>query len=57
MEAIRRVEYDRPQGLTCGVGEAWARVPDAPSLEEKRALKARIRALLEREQAVLVAHY
>jgi quinolinate synthase len=57
MEAIRSVEYDRPQGLTCGVGEAWARVPDAPSAERKRELKERIRALLKREEAVLVAHY
>src|ERR1700709_1369836 len=55
--SIRSVEYDRPHGLTCGVGEAWARVPDAPSAERKRELKARIRDLLKREKAVLVAHY
>ncbi|MDR5877205.1 quinolinate synthase NadA [Caballeronia sp. LZ032] len=57
MEAIRSIEYDRPQGLTCGVGEAWARVAEAPSPEERRRLKERIRALLKREEAVLVAHY
>src|SRR6201996_1772067 len=58
-QVIRTVEYDRPlaHGLTCGVGEAWAKVPDVPSAEEKLALKARIRALLAREKAVLVAHY
>jgi quinolinate synthase len=58
-QAIRSVEYDRPQaqGLTCGIGQAWAKVPDAPSAEEKLALKARIRELLAREKAVLVAHY
>ena len=58
-QAIRSVEYDRPQaqGLTCGIGQAWAKVPDVPSAEEKLALKARIRALLAREKAVLVAHY
>jgi quinolinate synthase len=58
-QAIRAVEYDRPQaqGTTCGIGQAWAKVPDMPSAEEKVALKARIRALLEREKAVLVAHY
>jgi quinolinate synthase len=58
-QAIRSVEYDRPQaqGLTCGIGQAWAKVPDAPSAEEKLALKARIRELLVREKAVLVAHY
>jgi quinolinate synthase len=56
-QVIKEVEYDRPQGAVCGVGQAWARVPEAPSGAEKAALKARIRALLEREQAVLVAHY
>ena len=58
-QAIRSVEYDQPQaqGLTCGIGQAWAKVPDAPSAEERLALKARIRELLVREKAVLVAHY
>ena len=32
-------------------------MPEAPSPAERVALKARIKALLEREQAVLVAHY
>jgi quinolinate synthase len=54
---IKSIEYDRPQGLTCGIGQAWAKVPDAPSVDERRALKERIRALLVREKAVLVAHY
>jgi quinolinate synthase len=56
-QTIKSVEYDRPQGLTCGIGQAWAKGPDAPSREEKRELKERIRALLVREKAVLVAHY
>src|SRR5215469_4912777 len=56
-QAIRKVEYDRPQGAVCSVGQAWARVPDAPSTAERVALKERIRALLVRENAVLVAHY
>ncbi|MGI4815993.1 MAG: quinolinate synthase NadA [Janthinobacterium lividum] len=55
--AVKAVEYDRPEGGACSVGHAWARVPDAPSIEARQAYKARIRALLEREQAVLVAHY
>ena len=56
---IKPVEYDRPvaAGTVCGVGQAWAKVPDAPSAEERAALKARIKALLVREKAVLVAHY
>ena len=58
-QAIRTVEYDRPQaqGTSCGIGQAWAKVPDMPSAEQKVALKERIRALLKREKAVLVAHY
>jgi quinolinate synthase len=57
--SIRSIEFDKPlaQNAACGVGEAWARVPDAPSAAERSALKARIRELLVREQAVLVAHY
>src|ERR1700722_8284882 len=56
-QAIKSVEYDRPQGLTCGVGQAWAKVAPVVSPEERKALKTRIRALLVREKAVLVAHY
>lgn len=56
-QAVKVIEFDRPMGAVCGVGEAWARVPDAPSREEREALKARVRTLLAREQAVLVAHY
>ena len=58
-QPIKTVEFDRPlaQGAGCGIGQAWARVPDAPSPAERAALKARIRALLQQERAVLVAHY
>ncbi|HEX7750196.1 MAG TPA: quinolinate synthase NadA [Bordetella sp.] len=56
-QAIRAVEYDRPQGAICGVGQAWARVPEVPCAAERAVLKERIRTLLEREKAVLVAHY
>jgi len=51
------VAVDRPQGLSCGVVEAWAKVPEALSAERKHDLKQQIRALLAREKAVLVAHY
>ena len=54
---IKRVEFDHPRGSTCGVGQAWAKVPEALSLEEQRDVKERIRAMLVRENAVLVAHY
>ena len=56
--AIKTVEFDKPQdGAVCGVGHAWAKVPPAPSPEERQQLKARVRELLVREKAVLVAHY
>ncbi|BBO60347.1 quinolinate synthase NadA [Mycoavidus sp. B2-EB] len=58
-QAIKAVDFDHPhmQGAVCGTGQAWARLPATPTPAEQRALKERIRALLVREQAVLVAHY
>ena len=59
MEATKVVEFERPlmeEGSSC-VANAWAKVPDMPTPEEKIALKDRIRALLKEKQAVLVAHY
>ncbi len=55
----RSVEYDRPYGAggSCSIGQAWVDVPPTPSRDEKAALRERIRALLKREKAVLVAHY
>ncbi|QAU36066.1 quinolinate synthase NadA [Janthinobacterium sp. 17J80-10] len=56
---MKTVEFERPQmdaGTSC-VANAWAKVPDNPTLEEKAALKERIRKLLKEKQAVLVAHY
>ncbi len=54
---LKSVEFDRPQGASCGVGQAWAKIPEALSASEQREVKARIRELLIRENAVLVAHY
>lgn len=59
MQATKIIEYERPQmesGSSC-VSHAWAKVPDAPTLAEKNALKEKIRALLKERKAVLVAHY
>ncbi|HCY61637.1 MAG TPA: quinolinate synthase [Oxalobacteraceae bacterium] len=56
---IKTVEFERPQmesGTSC-VANAWAKVPEALSQDEKQALKERIRKLLKEKQAVLVAHY
>ncbi|MGN6666489.1 MAG: quinolinate synthase NadA [Trinickia sp.] len=56
--AIKTIEFDKPQsGAACGVGQAWAKVSPAPTPEERTRLKARVRELLKREKAVLVAHY
>ncbi len=59
IQSIKTVEFERPQmngGGSC-TAAAWARVPLAPSPEEKTALKERIKRLLKEQQAVLVAHY
>ncbi len=61
--AVKAVEFDQPliteggMGAACRVGQAWAKVPAVPSAQERTALKVRIRSLLAREKAVLVAHY
>jgi len=58
-QSIKIVEFERPQmqnGASC-TAEAWARVPAAPTPEERGRLKDRIRKLLKEQQAVLVAHY
>ncbi|AOK30409.1 quinolinate synthetase [Burkholderia singularis] len=56
---IKPIEYDRPlaSGAVCGVGEAWAKVPAPLAAGERDEWKARIKTLLKREKAVLVAHY
>lgn len=59
MEATKVIEFERPQmdvGSSC-TASAWARVPDAPSVDEKKQLKTQIARLLKEKQAVLVAHY
>jgi quinolinate synthase len=58
-EEIKIIQFDLPRmktGVT-GTADAWARVPVAPSPEEKLQLKERIKRLLKEQQAVLVAHY
>jgi quinolinate synthase len=59
IQPIKTIEFERPQmqnGTSC-VANAWARVPLAPSPEEKAELKQRIKRLLQERGAVLVAHY
>ena len=58
---LRDVEYDQPQeaasGSVCATQHAWARVPVEPGLEERAALKHKIRRLLKERNAVMVSHY
>src|SRR5258705_12140873 len=55
--STRIVEFERQlAGVACPA-RGWARVPDAPGLEERRELKERIRRLLAERSAVLLAHY
>jgi quinolinate synthase len=59
MQATKIIEFERPQmanGSSC-VSQAWAKVPDEPTVSEKSALKEKIKRLLKEQQAVLVAHY
>src|SRR5260370_12041008 len=51
------VEFERQlAGVAC-TARAWAKVPAAPSAEQRRELKARVKRLLEERSAVLLAHY
>lgn len=59
IQAIKTIEFERPQmdvGTSC-TSNAWARVPEQVSADEKTALKERIKRLLIQKNAVLVAHY
>src|SRR5258705_11920239 len=57
MQAIQVVEFERQlAGVAC-TAQAWARVPDAPGLEERRELKERVRRQRAERNAVLLAHY
>jgi quinolinate synthase len=43
-------------GTSC-TAQAWAKVPPALNASQREAMRQRIRALLQAQQAVLVAHY
>jgi quinolinate synthase len=59
-EFMSQVSFDYPRqdasGISC-VAQAWATVPTPLSPSQRAAVKARAAELLERHQAVLVAHY
>src|SRR6266540_836239 len=57
MHTTQVVEFERQlAGVAC-TARAWAKVPAAPSAEQRRELKARIERLLKERSAVLLAHY
>src|SRR5438445_711077 len=57
MHATRVVEFERQlAGVAC-TARAWAKVPAAPSAEQRNELKARVKRLLMERSAVLLAHY
>jgi quinolinate synthase len=49
-----RIRFEHPNLSTA---EAWAKAPVKPTEQERGELKARIKALLKAQDAVLVAHY
>ena len=53
-ESSIAVAYDHPG---CSTASAWARKAHEPNPQEKAALIARIKRLLQEQDAVLVAHY
>ena len=54
MDKVIEVDYEQP---ACTTRHAWARVPEEPSLQERAALKDKIRRLLKEKNAVMVSHY
>ena len=55
--SLKTIEFERPaEGGSC-TAHAWARVPAAPTPQQRVVLKERARQLLKETGAVLVAHY
>ena len=55
---IITVTYDHPQGSSsCSAERAWAKKPHEPTPQQRDELIARIKRLLQEQDAVLVAHY
>lgn len=55
--STRAVQFERQlAGVACAA-EAWAKLPETPSPQERTELKARIKRLLKERRAMLLAHY
>jgi quinolinate synthase len=55
--AAKKIEFYDYCRNDSTVAQAWARVPQEPTADERRELKARIKRLLKEQDATLVAHY
>jgi quinolinate synthase len=55
--STRIIQFERQIGGTACAAEAWAKVPEAASPEERQALRTRIKRLLQERDAALLAHY
>jgi quinolinate synthase len=53
------IAYDHPDAAhaSCSTAHAWAKKPREPDASEKAELIARIKGMLQEQDAVLVAHY
>ncbi len=58
---IKYIDFDQPsfQAPTnsCSIQQAWAKVPNELAAQEKAAYREKIKTLLNKKNAVLVAHY
>jgi len=53
----RLFEFERQIAGKACTGTAWAKVPEAPTADERSGLKVRAKRLLAEKRAVLLAHY
>ncbi len=56
---IIQISYDHPDAAqtSCSTAHAWAKTPREPNADEKLELIARIKHMLNEQNAVLVSHY
>jgi quinolinate synthase len=57
MSTTIKIDFDLPRMQKITPGQAWAKVLNEPSAAERITLKAKIKDLLKKQNAVLVAHY
>jgi quinolinate synthase len=55
--STRVLEFERQIAGSARTDSVWAKLPEAPTVDERRALKTRAKRLLAERHAVLLAHY